>query len=402
MGEGCADRREDSGLTVAMTAVLTAGPSVWLRGEFRERLSTRLPWALITGLMCGLGVAVGVGWHSGLAGVLVGLCTGSIAALSYGLSDRRVFRWVETMIVGLLGGLGGGVLSWLVGELLLKVLRLELAGWLHLWLLGGLGVGATAGVIVVLMAKLSEKTRLLKTLQGARVERWKWPLLRWPQGLIIEAAILLMSGLSVVLLAELGQMQIVRASGILTSMLGLGLIWALTISLFFALVGAAMGAFTAALLGALLGALSGGLIGPEIERRATPNQGIWRSAINVGVFALIGGLALGLIWGLVNEAVGVLMMVLVRSAGDWWRIVLWNMLFLGLFSGLVPGAACLQHFTLRFVLWCPGLAPWRYARFLDYATERMFLQRVGGRYRFIHDLLRDHFAAMERKQVKSG
>jgi hypothetical protein len=33
-----------------------------------------------------------------------------------------------------------------------------------------------------------------------------------------------------------------------------------------------------------------------------------------------------------------------------------------------------------------------YARFLDYCTERLFLQRVGGRYRFIHKMLQDHFA----------
>ncbi|MCY7272686.1 MAG: hypothetical protein LH702_02795 [Phormidesmis sp. CAN_BIN44] len=39
--------------------------------------------------------------------------------------------------------------------------------------------------------------------------------------------------------------------------------------------------------------------------------------------------------------------------------------------------------------------PWNYARFLNYATDRMFLQRVGGRYRFIHKLLQDHFAKME-------
>jgi hypothetical protein len=42
-----------------------------------------------------------------------------------------------------------------------------------------------------------------------------------------------------------------------------------------------------------------------------------------------------------------------------------------------------------------GLAPGRYVRFLDYATDRVFLQRIGGRYRFIHDLLRDHLARLE-------
>ena len=63
----------------------------------------------------------------------------------------------------------------------------------------------------------------------------------------------------------------------------------------------------------------------------------------------------------------------------------------------MPGAACVQHFTLRLVLWWRGVIPWQYARFLDYATERMFLQRIGGRYRFIHELLRDHLAAAQLK-----
>ncbi|MEH1811708.1 MAG: hypothetical protein V7K26_30785 [Nostoc sp.] len=46
---------------------------------------------------------------------------------------------------------------------------------------------------------------------------------------------------------------------------------------------------------------------------------------------------------------------------------------------------------------CGGTHPWNYARFLDYCTERLFLQRVAGRYRFIHKLLQDHFAQMEFK-----
>jgi hypothetical protein len=80
--------------------------------------------------------------------------------------------------------------------------------------------------------------------------------------------------------------------------------------------------------------------------------------------------------------------------------VLGNVLSWGFLSGLIPGAACIQHFTLRFILWWNGAMPWRYVRFLDSATERMFLQHVGGRYRFLHDLLRDHFAAIEPKQGK--
>ncbi len=55
----------------------------------------------------------------------------------------------------------------------------------------------------------------------------------------------------------------------------------------------------------------------------------------------------------------------------------------------------IKHLALRLVLWYNQFSPWDYARFLNYATERLFLQRVGGRYRFIHKLLQDHFAEME-------
>jgi hypothetical protein len=65
----------------------------------------------------------------------------------------------------------------------------------------------------------------------------------------------------------------------------------------------------------------------------------------------------------------------------------------GLFFGLTQaGVACLQHINLRIVAYITRCSPWNYAAFLDYATERIFLQKVGGGYIFIHRLLRDHFA----------
>ncbi len=36
--------------------------------------------------------------------------------------------------------------------------------------------------------------------------------------------------------------------------------------------------------------------------------------------------------------------------------------------------------------------PWNYARFLNYATQLTFLQKVGGGYIFTHRLLMEHFA----------
>ena len=45
----------------------------------------------------------------------------------------------------------------------------------------------------------------------------------------------------------------------------------------------------------------------------------------------------------------------------------------GLSGGLRCGKACIQHFALRFVLCRNNHIPWNYARFLNYATERLFL-----------------------------
>ncbi|MHC5821207.1 MAG: NACHT domain-containing protein, partial [Nostoc sp.] len=62
---------------------------------------------------------------------------------------------------------------------------------------------------------------------------------------------------------------------------------------------------------------------------------------------------------------------------------------------LAPGLACIQHLVLRLILSFKGNIPWNYAGFLDYATERIFLQKVGGGYIFIHRLLLEHFAQMD-------
>lgn len=125
-----------------------------------------------------------------------------------------------------------------------------------------------------------------------------------------------------------------------------------------------------------------------IDNRKVPNQGIWKSASNavflgfiaIGFYGLIYVFTHNEIWWLILEPV--------------WRLGLGLTLVLtwGFFYG---GEACIQHFALRLTLYLNGHTPWNYARFLDYCTERMLLQRVGGRYRFIHKLLQDHFAQME-------
>jgi hypothetical protein len=71
----------------------------------------------------------------------------------------------------------------------------------------------------------------------------------------------------------------------------------------------------------------------------------------------------------------------------------------GLFAGLAGGGlACIQHFVLRIMLWRNGSAPLRYVRFLDYATDRIFLRKVGGGYIFVHRLLLEYFASLEPEE----
>ena len=74
-------------------------------------------------------------------------------------------------------------------------------------------------------------------------------------------------------------------------------------------------------------------------------------------------------------------------------------LMLGLHLGLLfGGAAVIQHFVLRFILFCNGYIPWNYAHFLDYSVERIFLRKVGGGYMFVHRLLQEYFASLYREQ----
>ena len=59
-------------------------------------------------------------------------------------------------------------------------------------------------------------------------------------------------------------------------------------------------------------------------------------------------------------------------------------------------AAVLQFYILRFWLWQTHAFPWKAESFLEDATARILLRRVGGDYSFIHRLLLDYFADLEK------
>jgi hypothetical protein len=136
-----------------------------------------------------------------------------------------------------------------------------------------------------------------------------------------------------------------------------------------------------------------GLKGPQIENRKISNQGIKPS--------MFKALVIGFIVCFIAVIVGTLIYELYIQCNNYQEYASemhWeNIRFLGalgLCLGLIFGGgnAVIQHLILRSMLYKKGFAPWNYARFLDYATELIFLQKVGGGYIFIHRMLLEHFA----------
>jgi hypothetical protein len=138
--------------------------------------------------------------------------------------------------------------------------------------------------------------------------------------------------------------------------------------------------------GFLIGCIGAFILGLEIKSIRSmkePNQGIWDSAKNA-VFL-----------GVIFCPVGVLMLAGHNLAAgrsvEWGQWLLMALLGGVLFS-MLAWFPVLQHCILRLFLWADKVAPRNYAAFLDYANKLRLIQKIGGRYRFMHDLLRDHIS----------
>jgi len=170
-----------------------------------------------------------------------------------------------------------------------------------------------------------------------------------------------------------------------------GLIGSAPMGLILGLSGALGRSLIEGLLLALLGGLIFGLLtglrtGAEVETHTTPNQGIWRSIKTSATVAVSVSLGFSLAFHLLSQSLTVSLN---------WGV------FYGLFVGLLMGGtACIVHISLRTVFYLNHNMPWNYARFLDNAVDRIFLQKVGGGCIFIHRLLMEHFAAMSMAERK--
>jgi hypothetical protein len=148
-------------------------------------------------------------------------------------------------------------------------------------------------------------------------------------------------------------------------------------------------------LGGVIGFLFGGLSNQTLETQSMAGRGIKLSARN-GVYA-------GLLVASLGGIAGALSGALPFGLTGWLPFGLSAGISYGICFGLLAflwygGFDIIQHYMLRLILIIQGYTPHNYVRFLDYATERIFLRKVGGGYIFVHRLLMEHFAEMEPEQ----
>ena len=239
---------------------------------------------------------------------------------------------ISGLMVGLVGGLNAGQIFGLYAGL-------------NTALVLGLSSGFAAGIILLLSLRQIEPVATLK---------WSWQKARenlvpglWIGTIVALLLVLIYSPF----LGQLYALDIKLLDSFIFSLSGLG--------------------------SGLIFVLLRGLTGSGIETSTVANQGIWQSFKNAMILSVIGALVL------------IPLAILVGS-----RILVGTTT--GILFGLLSpaGIACIQHLTLRFVLWCDHNIPWNYANFLDYTTQLIFLQKVGGGYIFIHRLLLEHFAGL--------
>ena len=312
-------------------------------------LLDRLGWELIVVLL----IWRAFGLSGGLSfGLVLAVCGGGAAAQPQ-IGCRRLVA--NVLLTGLVGGLVGTLGDALVGGFT------AIAGGL---LFGGL-FGGLAGA---LLGRPSLRPRQIVVVERLR---WSWQK-AWRSAL---------SGLVAGLAFGLGAVLIIGRPILANYDLGIRTLAWLIFGLMFGL------------LFALLLGLPGGLDSGTIAATAIPNEGIRRSARS----ALLGALVFGLVFGLV---LGVLVGLVPNS-----NLALWYGLVFGVSCGQLGGLAyggyaLLSHLTLRLVLWWNGVMPLRYVRFLDYAAERIFLRKAGGGYIFVHRLLMEHFASLDRETTE--
>ncbi|MBD2179410.1 NACHT domain-containing protein [Pseudanabaena sp. FACHB-1998] len=146
----------------------------------------------------------------------------------------------------------------------------------------------------------------------------------------------------------------------------------------------------------------------EIEEKLSPNQGIKQSGLNwILASSLCALLGIGVQNVMMFRAyLGFLIGIepfegMIREQGLA-QVFIPNPITMAAIGAQITfaliGRVFIQHLSLRLVLFFNNLIPWNYAHFLDYCYDLLLLQRVRGRYRFIHESLQEHFSNIKLEE----
>jgi len=142
----------------------------------------------------------------------------------------------------------------------------------------------------------------------------------------------------------------------------------------------------------------------EDQDRQSLNQGVRRSALNSTIIGLLSGGSIGGLGFLgywlsywLNEGLSKGLNPEPSEGLGYALSAMWLFAISGSLLGwaVSGGWAVLRHFVLRWLLHRRHIFPWHAQAFLDDATARILLQRVGGGYSFIHRLLLEYFANLD-------
>jgi eukaryotic-like serine/threonine-protein kinase len=156
-------------------------------------------------------------------------------------------------------------------------------------------------------------------------------------------------------------------------------------------VGVVIAAIAVGALGGVIGGIAGGLQRGYVRSRLRPGEGLHlalRNMLLAGGVVAAGAIlvCIPLFWialgGLRGASVGLVAGVFVGVLASLW-------------SG---GMDLLRHIVLRAMLVTTHSVPRPLEHFLNYATELGFLQRAGGAYLFVHNLLLDYFAGQAQEE----
>jgi len=363
--------------------------SSWLATQRQRRLArlqtflvgglgVGLALGLLFGLSFGLGVAFLPAWYFGLVAEQTSFLVASVLRDRYAiwfftmqldLAERWGVGLSYSLVYGLTIGLGGGLLSAIVGTLSIS--------------LGG--------------ARLTETLTwdVRRALSRQRLGRHVL------YGLSLSLGISILGILSYGFAGLFGGFLI---SGLVSGLVfGLGgalgstLIGCLVGGVSFGLVSGQLAGLSYALMiivvNSLVGLLGGGLGSVEIQISSQPNEGIRRSQRSMVIGGILYSLVVGFGVGVPLGLFRVFNASLVYGPG------------LGLAVGLpvgmllYGGAAVIRHYILRILLHRRCGAPWDFAATLDEAVSRTLMTRVGGGYRFYHRLLQEHFAEHAQSEL---